>query len=305
MIYTVTVNPSLDYIMRLDEFAEGETNRADTTELYPGGKGINVSTILSRLHQENTALGFVAGFTGRRLLVMLSSRQFAKEFVECEGYTRINVKLKSKVESEINGTGLILQDKDVQKLKERVSQLKKGDVLILSGSIPSELPKTIYKELMQKAGSDVLCVVDASGKLLENALEEKPFLIKPNQAELEEIFSQKLDNLEDLAKAARKLQEQGAQNVLVSRGSKGAMLAGMDGKIYLAGCPQGKLVNSVGSGDSMVAGFVTGYQTTKDLKEALKLGIYCGSATAFTSDLATKEDIDALISASPIEVTEL
>lgn len=302
MIYTLTANPSLDYIMRVNNFEAGETNRAQTTELYPGGKGINVSTILERLGYANTALGFIAGFSGNELVRMLENRSFEKEFVECNGYTRINVKLKSGEETEINGCGLELEDKDVEVLKKRIAKLEKDDVLILSGSIPSQLNNHFYQELIELAGEDILCAVDATGDLLKNTLPSHPFLIKPNQAELEALFNEKLDSREALAKAAARLREMGAQNVLVSRGSKGALLAGMDGKFYTSTCPKGKLMNSVGSGDSMVAGFMAGYMKEHSLEQALRLGIYCGSATAFCADLAEKSDIDHLMEISPVEI---
>lgn len=302
MIYTLTANPSLDYIMRLDHFETGETNRARECELYPGGKGINVSTILGRLGHENTALGFVAGFSGQELVRMLADRSFEKDFTDCAGYTRINVKLKSGKETEINGCGLELNPSNVEKLESRIRGLNGNDVLILSGSIPAGLDSMFYRHLLDLLNENVLSVVDATGDLLLNTLERHPFLIKPNQDELEALFDQKLESVEDLARAARKLQDMGAKNVLVSRGAKGALLAGMDGAFYTASCPQGKLVNSVGSGDSMVAGFTAGYLESKNLEKALALGICCGSATAFCKDLAEYADIERLQTQSPVEI---
>ncbi len=302
MIYTLTANPSLDYIMRVDHFETGETNRARECELYPGGKGINVSTILGRLGHENTALGFVAGFSGQELVRMLADRSFEKDFTDCAGYTRINVKLKSGKETEINGCGLELNPSNVEKLESRIRGLNGNDVLILSGSIPAGLDSMFYRHLLDLLDENVLSVVDATGDLLLNTLERHPFLIKPNQDELEALFDQKLESVEDLARAARKLQDMGAKNVLVSRGAKGALLAGMDGAFYTASCPQGKLVNSVGSGDSMVAGFTAGYLESKNLEKALALGICCGSATAFCKDLAEYADIERLQTQSPVEI---
>lgn len=302
MIYTLTANPSLDYIMRVDHFETGETNRARECELYPGGKGINVSTILGRLGHENTALGFVAGFSGQELVRMLADRSFEKDFTDCAGYTRINVKLKSGKETEINGCGLELNPSNVEKLESRIRGLNGNDVLILSGSIPAGLDSMFYRHLLDLLDENVLSVVDATGDLLLNTLERHPFLIKPNQDELEALFDQKLESVEDLARAARKLQAMGAKNVLVSRGAKGALLAGMDGAFYTASCPQGKLVNSVGSGDSMVAGFTAGYLESKNLEKALALGICCGSATAFCKDLAEYADIERLQTQSPVEI---
>lgn len=302
MIYTLTANPSLDYIMRVDHFETGETNRARECELYPGGKGINVSTILGRLGHENTALGFVAGFSGQELVRMLADRSFEKDFTDCAGYTRINVKLKSGKETEINGCGLELNPSNVEKLESRIRGLNGNDALILSGSIPAGLDSMFYRHLLDLLDENVLSVVDATGDLLLNTLERHPFLIKPNQDELEALFDQKLESVEDLARAARKLQDMGAKNVLVSRGAKGALLAGMDGAFYTASCPQGKLVNSVGSGDSMVAGFTAGYLESKNLEKALALGICCGSATAFCKDLAEYADIERLQTQSPVEI---
>ena len=302
MIYTLTANPSLDYIMRVDHFETGETNRARECELYPGGKGINVSTILGRLGHENTALGFVAGFSGQELVRMLADRSFEKDFTDCAGYTRINVKLKSGKETEINGCGLELNPSNVEKLESRIRGLNGNDVLILSGSIPAGLDSMFYRHLLDLLDENVLSVVDATGDLLLNTLERHPFLIKPNQDELEALFDQKLESVEDLARAARKLQDMGAKNVLVSRGAKGALLAGMDGAFYTASCPQGKLINSVGSGDSMVAGFTAGYLESKNLEKALALGICCGSATAFCKDLAEYADIERLQTQSPVEI---
>lgn len=304
MIYTLTANPSLDYIMRVDHFETGETNRAEECALYPGGKGINVSTILGRLGHENTALGFVAGFSGQELVRMLEERRFKKDFIDCAGYTRINVKLKSGRETEINGCGLQLCEADVEKLKTRIRSLNEKDVLILSGSVPAGMDSMFYRHLLDLTKDSVLSAVDATGDLLLHTLERHPFLIKPNQDELEALFDQKLESVESLARAARRLQDMGAKNVLVSREAKGALLAGMDGAFYTASCPQGKLVNSVGSGDSMVAGFMAGYLDTENLKEALALGVYCGSATAFCSDLAQYEDIQRLQNESPIEIQQ-
>lgn len=307
MIYTLTANPSLDYIMRVDHFELGATNRATSCELYPGGKGINVSTILERLDLDNTALGFLAGFSGRELLSMLEGRQFKKDFTFCKGITRINVKLKSGTETEINGSGLALEEKDIQALQIKIASLKESDTLILSGSVPAGCSNHFYADLMKAAPTNMLTAVDTTGEQLMNTLPDHPFLIKPNQDELEEIAGHPLTTIEELARAAQQLQKAGAKNVLVSRGAKGALLAGEDGRIYLGGCPSGKLVNSVGSGDSMVAGFMAGYIKTGDLSQALYLGLCCGSATAFSADLASKEDIEALCKATKkdIEIIEL
>lgn len=305
MIYTLTANPALDYIVRVKNLEIGETNRAYETEIFPGGKGFNVSTILSELCRDSIASGFMAGFAGEELKRLLEGRKFHKDFVEASGCTRINVKLKAQVETEINGTGLVIEEKDVKTLMEKYSQIQDGDTLILSGSIPGCLNQDFYAKLLEsQQDKDILTVVDASGDLLKNALAWHPFLVKPNQAEIEELLGIKIADDDELVKAGRSLQQLGARNVLISRGAKGAMLVGEDGVIYEAGCPQGKLVNSVGSGDSMVAGFVSGWLDTHSLEKAFVLGIYCGSATAFCADLAQKADIENLEASSPVQVTK-
>ncbi len=304
MIYTLTANPSLDYIVRVKNLRIGETNRAYETEIFAGGKGFNVSSVLSELGHPSIAAGFIAGSFGEDLKELLKDRHFEKEFIPCKGRTRINVKLKAGEETEINGTGLQIDEEAVAQLKKSFEKITDGDVLILSGSIPSDLNNDFYASLLEEvSGRNVLCAVDASGALLANTLSFHPFLIKPNQAELEDLLSIKIENDEQLIEAGRSLQEKGARNVLISRGSKGAMLIGQDGKIYAAPCPQGKLVNSVGSGDSMVAGFMAGWIDSKNLEQALVMGLLCGSATAFCADLAKKEDIEALKEKSDLPVT--
>lgn len=303
MIYTLTANPSLDYIVRVKNLEIGETNRAYETEIFAGGKGFNVSTILANLGHDSIASGFIAGFTGEELERLLAQRSFQKHFIPCFGRTRINVKLKAGEETEINGTGIEIDEDQVNALFDVYSKIHDGDVLILSGSIPGCLDKDFYAKILEaQQGKDVLFVVDASGALLSNALPYHPFLVKPNQAEIEDLLGIKINNEDELIAAGRKLQEAGARNVLISRGAKGALLVGEDGAVYEAGCPQGKLVNSVGSGDSMVAGFVAGWLETHKLEDAFVQGIYCGSATAFCADLATAKDIEALKASSPLTV---
>lgn len=303
MIYTLTANPSLDYIVRVKNLEIGETNRAYETEIFAGGKGFNVSTILANLGHDSIASGFIAGFTGDELERLLAQRSFQKHFIPCFGRTRINVKLKAGEETEINGTGIEIDADQVNALFDVYSKIKDGDVLILSGSIPGCLDKDFYAKILEsQQGKDVLFVVDASGALLSNALPYHPFLVKPNQAEIEDLLGIKINNEDELIAAGRKLQEAGARNVLISRGAKGALLVGEDGAVYEAGCPQGKLVNSVGSGDSMVAGFVAGWLETHKLEDAFVQGIYCGSATAFCADLASAKDIEALKASSPLTV---
>ena len=303
MIYTLTANPSLDYIVRVENLEIGETNRAYETEIFAGGKGFNVSSVLSALGHDSIASGFTAGFSGEELERLLEARNFKKDFIPCSGRTRINVKLKAQEETEINGTGIVIDDAQVAVLFDHYKAIADGDVLILSGSVPGCLSKDFYARILDsQKDKDVLFIVDASGELLAKSLPCHPFLVKPNQAEIEELLGIKIHDDDELIAAGRKLQEAGARNVLISRGAKGAMLIGEDGAIYEAGCPQGKLVNSVGSGDSMVAGFAAGWIDTHNLEEAFVQGIYCGSATAFCADLAQKEDIEALRASSPITV---
>lgn len=303
MIYTLTANPSLDYIVRVHNLEIGETNRAYETEIFAGGKGFNVSTILANLGHDSLACGFVSGFTGQELYRLLGPRSFKKNLIDCTGLTRINVKLKADQETEINGTGLMIDQTQIQKLLDCLDQIRDEDVLILSGSIPECLEKTFYASLLERyKDRKILSVVDASGALLKNALCWHPFLVKPNQAEIEDLLGIRISNEQELIDAGRTLQKEGARNVLISRGAKGAMLIGEDGRVYKAGCPQGKLVNSVGSGDSMVAGFVAGWLETHELEKAFVNGIYCGSATAFSVDLASGEQIAALKNSSPVEV---
>ena len=262
MIYTITFNPSLDYIMHVDCFEEGETNRSKQEEIYPGGKGFNVSTILSRLNLETTALGFVAGFTGEEIVKELKERGFTCDLCQLEnGLSRINVKMKGAKETEINGSGPDIPQEKLDELFDKLNQLQENDILVLAGSIPSSLPNDIYEQIMKKLDQQgIKIIVDATNDLLKKVLPYHPFLIKPNHRELEELFNVRIENKEDLIHYARKLQEQGAINVLVSLGKD--------------------------SGDSMVAGFIAGYLKDKKYDEALKLGSACGGATAFSEDLA-------------------
>ena len=271
MIYTITFNPSLDYIMHVDCFEEGETNRSKQEEIYPGGKGFNVSTILSRLNLETTALGFVAGFTGEEIVKELKERGFDCDLCQLEnGLSRINVKMKGAKETEINGSGPDIPQEKLDELFDKLNQLQENDILVLAGSIPSSLPNDIYEQIMKKLDQQgIKIIVDATNDLLKKVL-----------------FNVKIENKEDLIHYARKLQEQGAINVLVSLGKDGAILVSEDGHVYYCAGAKGKLLNSVGSGDSMVAGFIAGYLKDKKYDEALKLGSACGGATAFSEDLA-------------------
>lgn len=290
MIYTITVNPSLDYIVSVDDFKLGLTNRTSSEKLLPGGKGINVSQVLMNLGVENTALGFVAGFTGEALVRELESRGIRQEFIHIDkGMTRINVKLTSIDGTEINGRGPDIGSADLEKLLKRLDELEDGDVLFLAGSIPGSISSDLYRNIMKRLQKkDILFVVDATRELLTNVLEFHPFLIKPNNHELGEIFGVELSDRESVIPYAKKLQDMGARNVLVSMAGKGAVLVAEDGTIVSHEAPKGVLVNGVGAGDSMVAGFMAGYMQTKDYEYAYKLGASAGSASAFSQNLATE-----------------
>lgn len=294
MIYTITFNPSLDYIMHVNNFEEGETNRSSKEEMYPGGKGFNVSTILQRLGLENTALGFVAGFTGMEIEKQLLERGFHCQLSYLdEGISRINVKMKGQKETEINGSGPVIPNSKLEDLLMIIDSMTSEDTLILAGSIPASLPNTIYEDIMKRLiDKRIQIIVDATNELLLKVLPYHPFLIKPNHRELEEIFATTINNQEELIMYAKKLQEKGAKNVLVSLGGDGALLVADDNHVYRCLAAKGELINSVGSGDSMVAGFLAGYLETNDYQEAIRLGSACGGATAFSQDLATKDKID-------------
>ena len=297
MIYTVTFNPALDYIMRVDGLQSKDINRTRSEEIHYGGKGINVSVILTRLGVENKALGFVAEFSGKQIEDMLVSDGIKTDFVHLkEGYTRINVKIRCDRELDINANGPEIKREEVDALFEKLEELKSKDYLILAGSIPKALPDNMYEKILERLdGKGVNFVVDATGDLLKNVLKYKPFMVKPNHHELGEIFGVEITALEDIEKYAKKLQEMGAKNVLVSRGKDGAALIDEFGKVHTMGNVPGKIISSVGCGDSMVAGFVAGYVKEKDYAYALKLGSACGNATAFSSGLATKNEIDKML----------
>ena len=293
MIYTLTVNPSIDYIVAEEDFKLGLTNRTSAEKLLPGGKGINVSQVLKNLGVENTALGFVAGFTGDALVRELERRGIKQEFIHIKnGMTRINVKLTSIDGTEINGQGPDISKEDMESLFLRLDQLEDGDVLFLAGSIPSTLPSDLYQKIMVRLEKkDILFVVDATRELLTNVLEYHPFLIKPNNHELGEIFGVELRTRESVVPYAKKLQEMGARNVLISMAGEGSVLVAEDGSIVSHEAPKGVLVNGVGAGDSMVAGFMAGYMKTKDYAYAYRMGASAGSASAFSEDLATEQEI--------------
>ena len=298
MIYTVTFNPAIDYVVRLDAPLEvGEVNRACGEDCVLGGKGINVSGVLAQLGCPSVALGFVAGETGAWLERGLAVQGLHTDFVHLEkGMTRINVKIKAGQETELNGAGPDIPESAMQQLEEQLDALNENDILILAGSIPRSLPQDTYERLLARLqGKGVRAVVDATRDLLVNVLQYRPFLIKPNDHELGEIVGRELKTDEEIIAAARALQEKGARNVLVSMAGDGALLVDETGKVHRIGCPKGKVVNSVGAGDSMVAGFVAGWMQTGSYDMALRLGTACGSATAFSLGLATREKIEELL----------
>lgn len=293
MIYTVTFNPSLDYIVSVDDFKLGLTNRTSSELILPGGKGTNVSTVLKNLGFESTALGFVAGFTGNEIVKRLNDMGIKSDFISIEnGISRINLKLKSIDGTEINGAGPDISEEKVNELMDKLNQLKEGDVLVLAGSIPSSMSDNIYRDIMADLKDrGVMIVVDATKDLLLNVLEYHPFLIKPNNHELGEIFDVKLTTREEVIPYGRKLQEKGARNVLVSMAGEGAVIIAEDGQVFDTPAPKGKLINGVGAGDSMVAGFVAGWIEKQDYEYAFHMGVASGSASAFSENLATKEEI--------------
>ena len=293
MIYTITFNPSLDYIVNCDDFKLGETNRTNKELIYPGGKGINVSIVLSNLGMDTTALGFLAGFTGKEIQRLILEKGIKNEMIWIdEGYSRINLKLRSNEESELNGMGPFIDSKAIDELFNKLAKLTDKDILCLSGSIPSSMPNTMYSDIMSfLQDKGIKIVVDATKDLLMNVLKYKPFLIKPNNHELGELFNVKISNRDEVEPYARKLQELGARNVLVSMAKDGAVLLDENGKVYQSEAAKGKVVNSVGAGDSMVAGFIYGYLKYNDYHEAFKYGLASGSASAFKDDLANKDDV--------------
>ena len=296
MIYTVTFNPSLDYIVAVDDFQLGMTNRTSFEQILPGGKGINVSIVLKNLGFENTALGFTAGFTGDEIRRRVEEIGCLSRFIPIEeGISRINLKLRSIEGTEINGQGPKISDEKIQALMTILDGLTESDVLILAGSIPASMPETMYMDIMKRlADKNILIAVDATRDLLVNVLQYHPFLVKPNNHELGEIFGVELKTRSEVIPYAKKLQDMGARNVLVSMAGEGAVLAAEDGSLFETPAPKGTLVNGVGAGDSMVAGFIAGWLERGDYQHAFKLGVASGSASAFSELLATKEEIETL-----------
>ncbi len=297
MIYTVTFNPAIDYVMYLSAMNSGEVNRSEREELFFGGKGINVSTVLRNLGQDSVALGFIAGFTGKAIESGLNESGIKTDFIRLsQGCTRINVKLKGSVETDINGQGPSIDNEAVEKLFEKLDILRENDYLVLAGSIPSTMPSDIYERIMEYlSGRGVNIVVDATKDLLLNVLKYKPFLVKPNNHELGEMFGVSLSGRDEIVEYAKRLRKMGARNVLVSMAGDGSVLISEDDEITHMGVPEGKVINSVGAGDSMVAGFVLGYIKSGSYKDAVRLGTACGSATAFSSGLAEKSTVEKLL----------
>lgn len=293
MIYTITFNPSLDYIVSAKDFEMGKTNRTTKEQLLAGGKGINVSMVLKNLGIENIALGFIAGFTGREIERMTGESGIVSEFIMLEnGYSRINVKMKDFDGTELNGMGPVIDKEAEEKIWRQLNKLEQGDMLVLAGSIPSSMSNSVYGDIMSKlSGRGVSFVVDATGDLLLKVLKYQPFLIKPNNHELGEIFGVELRKRKEVIPYAKKLQEMGARNVLVSMAGEGAVLLDEEQQVHMLAAPEGVLVNAVGAGDSMVAGFLAGWVEKRDYHHAFKMGVSAGSASAFSEVLATAEEV--------------
>ncbi len=293
MIYTVTFSPAVDYVVYLDAFRPGETNRTVREDYFFGGKGINVSTVLTELGIDNTAMGFISGFTGEALENGLHKKGIRTDFVKLdEGITRINIKLKTDIETEINAQGPKIEKRYLEELIEKLAVMKEGDMLVLSGNVPNTLPQDVYERIIQRIQNNhIAIVVDATGDLLRKCLSSKPFLVKPNKAELEELLGVNIGNRKQLESAAEQLQSMGAENVLVSLGGEGAFLKSADGRSNYMKALKVDAVNTVGAGDSMVAGFIAGYISTGDYIEAMAMGIAAGSATASSEGLAEGEKI--------------
>lgn len=303
MIYTVTFNPSLDYVVTVKDFTVGIVNRTTDEIMFPGGKGINVSMVLQNLGYESIALGFMAGFTGDEIVKRLEKKGVCADFIRVEdGISRINVKLRSGQETEINGQGPVILPEDISALYRKLDTLENEDILVLAGSIPDVMPRSIYRDICEYLRDrDIRIVVDATRDLLLNVLPYKPFLIKPNHHELGEIFGVRLHEKKQVIEYARKLQDKGAGNVLVSMAGEGAVLVTEDGQEFEALAPKGKVVNSVGAGDSMVAGFLAGFLKSRDYRTAFVWGVCTGSASAFSNELATREEVEALLCQSTVD----
>jgi len=303
VIYTVTLNPSIDYIVEVDHFQLDQLNRIDRESKFPGGKGINVSRVLNTIGIKSKAFGFIGGFTGGFIQDTLNSEGVQTDFVKVKGDSRINIKLKTGEETELNGQGPALTKENIQELNDKLEVLQEGDILVLAGSIPSSLPNTYYSELTKKfTDRGINVVVDAGGKILAEVLKERPFFVKPNHHELSELFGKEITTVEEVIPYGRKVVEMGAQNVIVSMAGYGALLF-TNSEVYTATIPKGNVLNSVGAGDSLVAGFIGTYSKERDFVKAFQTAIATGSATAFSQDLATQEKINSLI--DQVKITKL
>ncbi|WP_129691003.1 1-phosphofructokinase [Gottfriedia acidiceleris] len=301
MIYTVTLNPSIDYIVEVDDIGLGKINRMKRENKFPGGKGINVSRVLKRLDVESIALGFVGGFTGDFIKNVLENEKVTSDFVQVEGDSRINIKLKSQLETEINGQGPAISEEKLDQFFYKLKQIKKGDYVVLAGNIPNTLPSDLYEQLTlwgQENGIHI--IVDASGKVLLDVVKHRPFFIKPNHHELGDLFDVKITSIEQAIPYGKKLVEMGAQNVGISFAGDGAILI-TESSVYVSNVPKGEVINSVGAGDSLVAGFVGTYVKTNNIETAFKVGVASGSATAFSEDLTKREKIEELLNQVKIE----
>lgn len=297
MIYTITFNPALDYIVKMDEFNLGHVNRSNNEFVYAGGKGINVSIVLNNLEVKSKALGFIAGFTGDEIERRVREFGCDTDFIKLkEGMSRINVKIKADVESEINGGGPEISAEALEELYGKLDTLKSGDILVLAGSIPKTMPTDVYERIMERLQEKgVKFIVDTTGESLLKVLKYNPFLIKPNHHELGELFGVKLNNKEEVIEYAKKLKDMGAQNVIISMAGDGAVLINSNGDVTMNNVPKGVVKNSVGAGDSMVAGFIAGYLNSGKIEEGFKLGVATGSASAFSEGLATKDYVYELL----------
>ncbi len=303
MIYTLTLNPALDYVMRLSDVKNGEVNRSENEYIMAGGKGINVSVVVNRLGGETVALGYIAGFVGEEIKRLLESEKIKTDFVRLpEGNSRINVKLKAKEETEINANGPMIDEKSKEILLEKIDKITENDYMVLSGSSSRGLGKEIYAEIMDRLKKKrVWVVVDAEGDLLRECIKREPFLIKPNHIELGEIIGKDIKNHYDAIEGAKAMQKMGAKNVLVSMAKKGGVLVAENGEIYTADAHKGIVVNSTGAGDSTVAGFLYEHSKSGDLEKAFRVAMASGSATAFSADLATKDEIYELLKDSNLK----
>jgi 1-phosphofructokinase len=295
MIYTVTLNPSVDYIAKVEHFEIGSLNRTAADTKFPGGKGINVSRVMKRLGVESNALGFIGGFTGTFIDDFLQNENIQTNFVKVSGDTRINIKLKTEVETEINGQGPSISESQQEEFFEAFHRMDKEDIVILAGSIPGTLPASIYKKIISVCNEKGIKVVaDVSGEALKEVISEKPYLIKPNHHELGELFETEINSIEEALIYGKKLIDQGVEHVIVSLAEKGAILI-TDELCYVANVPKGKVLNSVGAGDSVVGGFISALSNNHPFEEAFKMGVAAGSATAFSLELCTKEKIEELL----------